>query len=979
MHDGTSGSYTAEDVSTSDNGQAGYGVFSTGEGGNISFIDGAISTTGDDASGVVTSAGGTVNIDNSVINTSGSSAYGALANPGGGVLNITNSKINVTGNRTRGVHSEGGNAVITNTEITTSGEIAYGISAMNGGGNITFRNGTINSAGRYGIGAFATGAGNTIDISDSQITTLGSSAPGVYVTNGGIISLENTDVHSDKTYAMQADGNSVINYDGGTISNNSNTEALYARTGGTLNVKNATINTNGYGFTGTSSTKLNADNVIFNITGTHVGVYGYAYSDINLKNTQINMLGSNQTGIQLRDHSKATLDNVTINALNNWDGIVIGAETSLNATNLRLNMSSATDGGSNPARGLLMGSGSGAGNVSLTDSRIEVAGDTGTAVYARSGTQTLSLDNSLISAESGTGIVTQSGATMLVNASGSNISGKTLVSAALNSNTTLNGKDGSMFAGDIANSGGTINLNLDSGSSWKGATDSLQQLSMSDGSTWSVSGNSGVELLNLNNSTIDLHTQANGFNTLTVGELTSAGGTLRFGTKLFDDASETDKLHITGDYSGNTNVMVSNAGGTGAQTIDGIELISVDGAVNGTFSQQGRIVAGAYDYNLVQKGNKWLLDSKISEKPVDPVDPEKPVDPVDPEIPVVPGGPGETGESGGSITPPSGPSQHIVRPEAASYAANLASANTLFATSLHDRLGETAYVDSLGQQHVTSMWLRNKGGHNRFKDSSGQLSSTGNRYVVQLGGDVSSGSTDGSDRFHLGVMGGYARAQTNTHSAVSGYSSKGNIHGYSTGLYATWLQNDEENRGGYIDSWALYNWFDNSVKGQDIGQENYKSKGITASIEGGYTFKLGEANKLGYYLQPQAQLTWMGVKADNHQEQNGTRVRDSGENNVQTRLGARIFLKGHNHIDDGKNRTFEPYIEANWVANTKAFGSKLNDVQVSQSGSRNIGELKAGVEGQINPNLNLWGNIGQQLGAKGYSDSSAMVGLKVNF
>lgn len=112
---------------------------------------------------------------------------------------------------------------------------------------------------------------------------------------------------------------------------------------------------------------------------------------------------------------------------------------------------------------------------------------------------------------------------------------------------------------------------------------------------------------------------------------------------------------------------------------------------------------------------------------------------------------------------------------------------------------------------------------------------------------------------------------------------------------------------------------------------------------------------------------------------NGTRVSSDGNGNVQTRLGLRTFIKGHNHIDDGKQRTFEPFVEANWIHNTHDFGVTMNGVKVTQSGASNIAELKAGVEGQLNPNVNLWGNVAQQVGDKGYSDTSAMLGLKVNF
>nr|WP_261370727.1 autotransporter outer membrane beta-barrel domain-containing protein [Yersinia massiliensis] len=44
-----------------------------------------------------------------------------------------------------------------------------------------------------------------------------------------------------------------------------------------------------------------------------------------------------------------------------------------------------------------------------------------------------------------------------------------------------------------------------------------------------------------------------------------------------------------------------------------------------------------------------------------------------------------------------------------------------------------------------------------------------------------------------------------------------------------------------------------------------------------------------------------------------------------------------------------------------------------------MGELKVGVEGQINKKLNVWGNVGQQVGNKGYSDTAVMLGIKYNF
>ncbi len=71
------------------------------------------------------------------------------------------------------------------------------------------------------------------------------------------------------------------------------------------------------------------------------------------------------------------------------------------------------------------------------------------------------------------------------------------------------------------------------------------------------------------------------------------------------------------------------------------------------------------------------------------------------------------------------------------------------------------------------------------KDGSGQLKTSGNRYVMQLGGDLAQWSTDGLDRWHVGAMAGYANSSNTTKSNLTGYHSRGKVSGYSVGLYGT--------------------------------------------------------------------------------------------------------------------------------------------------------------------------------------------------
>lgn len=436
------------------------------------------------------------------------------------------------------------------------------------------------------------------------------------------------------------------------------------------------------------------------------------------------------------------------------------------------------------------------------------------------------------------------------------------------------------------------------------------------------------------------------------GNLHLDGGEFIYDTVLNDDSSATDYLLVTGNTSGTGYIRVLNAGGIGSETLDGIKIVEILGQSDGEFvkAPNHRIVAGIYEYDVARgtpttraggDNNHWYLTSV-----------------------------GSNGEK-------------IVRPEVSAYSANLAMSNTLFTHSMHDRLGEPQYVESLqGQvQNPTSLWLRIIGGHTRSRDTTNyQLKTQTNRVVVQGGGEIAGWSNGGLDRGHLGLMFGYGKANSNSDSIRTLHRARGSVDGYSAGVYGTWYSNDAEKTGLYVDSWAQYNWFKNEVKGDYIGSEKYDSDGVVMSLETGYTFKVMDQarNKKGF-IQPQAQIVWMNVKADDHKEGNGTRVSGSGNGNVMTRLGVRAYLQGYHMMDDGKDRIFQPFVETNWIHNTKAFGTELNGQKVEQKGTRNQVELKLGLEGQLNKQLTVWGNVSERLGGNGYGDTSGVIGVKYAF
>ena len=478
----------------------------------------------------------------------------------------------------------------------------------------------------------------------------------------------------------------------------------------------------------------------------------------------------------------------------------------------------------------------------------------------------------------------------------------------------------------------------------------------SDG-VWNMPESQTVDSLTLGAGTVNFPavTDPSSFtgSTLTVnGNYTSDGGTIVMNTALAGDDSKTDKLVINGDTSGKTFVKVNNVGGSGSLTDKGIELIDVKGDSAGTFETAGTVRGGAYVYSLAKESDSnWYLTSLYS-----------PLPDLEPDI-----------------------QKHQVRPEAASYATNLYVANTLFAMKLSDRMGESAYTEALKDpnRNARGVWLRTEGGHTRHEMADGQTTTRGNWGLVQVGGDIASWPASGSNRFHVGLMAGYAHERSNTGSSVVNYQSKGKISGYSAGIYGTWMNSDPTGTGPYVDTWLMYQRFKNTVDSSDYEvEETYHTKGFTASLEAGYTFRLKDWKSASGVdnatrLRLEGQVIRMGVRGGDHFEHStGTTVAGTGAGNVRTRLGFTLY---HLFANDRKGTAVKPYLTLNWYHDTKSFGAVMDGVKDTITGSRNFGEVKLGVEGKVTKNVNLWGAAGYQMGSHGLWNVEALIGAKILF
>ncbi len=807
---------------------------------------------------------------------------------------------------------------------------------------------------------YANGQNATIDTNGHTITTSGNRSSAANAANGGVVNVNGgaIDVHGASSRAVSAEAGGIVNVNGTQILvDGINSNGVFAN-GGDIYLKQTTITTTNEksyaiasestqsGYTGISDSQIITSGK--NSHGINASQGNLTVSDSDIKTT-----GNNARGISISNKAVIDLNNVSITTSGGEraDGLVVGGV--LKGQNLAVLAE-----GSNSYAAVMADTGvldlQGSSLVSKQYAALDFTnqGNSRTGAIATFGDSSLHGNTAAILATNSVGQID------MINSTARSDMG-ILANIGSNAEITVDASQKSVLSGTTSVvTGSTLNILLSDGASWISGGDSTVTNLLLDNGNLVISGPDATR---------------NVGNVVTVtGDYRGNNGNIEFNTVLAGDDSTTDKLIVQGNTSGKTFVTVNKAGGSGAQTLNGIELIHVDGLSDGEFTQTGRIAAGAYDYTLgrgtgTNSGNWYLTSGKNTPDPLPNPEPT----------------PTPTPDS--KPEPAPGGYDNDLRPEAGTYTANMAAANTMFVTRLHERLGQMQYTDVMtGETKNTSMWMRHEGGHNRWRDGTGQLKTQGNRYVVQLGGDIAQWGRGETDRWHLGVMAGYGNDHNNTDSVRTGYRSKGSVNGYSTGLYATWFANDETHNGAYLDTWAQYGWFDNHVKGDGLPGESWKSKGLTASLETGYTWKAGEfsgshGSLNEWYIQPQAQIVWMGVKADEHSENNGTRVESTGDNNVRTRLGVKTWIKGHNKMDDGKSREFSPFVEVNWLHNTRDFGTRMNGVTVHQDGARNIGEVKTGVEGQINTHLNLWGNVGVQIGDKGYNDTSAMLGLKYTF
>ncbi|EEA7838771.1 fibronectin-binding autotransporter adhesin ShdA [Salmonella enterica subsp. enterica] len=498
--------------------------------------------------------------------------------------------------------------------------------------------------------------------------------------------------------------------------------------------------------------------------------------------------------------------------------------------------------------------------------------------------------------------------------------------------TTVNGKvtnEGTLVFGDSEETGAIFTLN----------GDLINMGAMTSGSSSSTPGN-----------------------TLYVdGDYTGNGGSLYLNTVLGDDDSATDKLVITGDASGSTDLYI-NGIGSGAQTTNGIEVVDVGGtSTSDAFVLKNEVNASLYTYRLYwnESDNDWYLASKAQS---DDDDSGGDVTPPD------------DGDDGGNVTPPDdgGDVAPQYRADIGAYMGNQWMARNLQMQTLYDREG-SQYRNADG-----SVWARFKAGKAESEAVSGNIDMDSNYSQFQLGGDILAWG-NGQQSVTVGVMASYINADTdstgNRGADGSQFTSSGNVDGYNLGVYATWFADAQTHSGVYVDSWYQYGFYNNSVESGDAGSESYDSTANAVSLETGYRYDIALNNGNTVSLTPQAQVVWQNYSADSVKDNYGTRIDGQDGDSWTTRLGLRVDGK----LYKGSRTVIQPFAEANWLHTSDDVSVSFDDATVKQDLPANRAELKVGLQADIDKQWSVRAQVAGQTGSNDFGDLNGSLNLRYNW
>lgn len=405
-----------------------------------------------------------------------------------------------------------------------------------------------------------------------------------------------------------------------------------------------------------------------------------------------------------------------------------------------------------------------------------------------------------------------------------------------------------------------------------------------------------------NAGTINMNVGAAGSTLMVNGDYVGHDGTIVFNTVLGDDNSKTDKLMVGGDTAGNTNVQVVNRDGLGAQTVKGIEIITVGGQSNGVFSLvsdyrtkdgQKAVVGGAYAYTLHQgpvrgaNDGNWYLISQLEDiKPDNPATRRVSDTPDAPDTPA--------------------PRYSANVPVYEGYVQTMQALNK--PSTLQERVGKRYMTGENGDGRTSGgmvdahgIWARIQGAHDRLEPTTlTGMKQEINTFILQAGVDGQF-YEDENGKLIAGITGQYGTARSN----IVARDGDGRIstNAWSLGATATWIGND----GFYVDTQGQGTWFESDLNSDtaDVGlASGRKATGYALSVETGKRIVLNG----NWVLTPQAQLIWSSINADDFEDVWQANISVARGNSFAARFGLAASYDSSWQGSDGR------------VVNTSVYG-----------------------------------------------------------
>lgn len=546
-----------------------------------------------------------------------------------------------------------------------------------------------------------------------------------------------------------------------------------------------------------------------------------------------------------------------------------------------------------------------AGTLNVNAGSLNLTGDNSIGIVTSGGN--LNINNSSVNSPTGIALFAEP---EIVNPTTINLSNSTLKAddaLLLNNNQALWTLDGSTES-DLGNAeeakAQAFTLNADNSILvGRVAAPEMQPAStvtfnLNNSSDWTLNGNSTLDELNVDHSSVHF-AKAGHFKTLTInGNLTGHNATYYMNTDLADEAS--DKIIVKGKVQGNNKISVSDSRKSPKSANGTITLVTSNGG-DGTFSMvQKYIDAGKYRYYFQKSGNDFIL-SNNGEASANPASGLK--------------GP-QISDFANSVISMRAASAHML------YQMQEPLDNKLFGLRNGDR-GNNAWADlnynysdvddsNVGYDLATSGYKQNT-------------------TTLQLGYDHS--ITFGNGQLaYLGALIGTSKSRVNFDKDYK----DGDIHAFTTGIYGGW-QNSHK---WFAD--ATYRYTHLKASANKMDDAKWHANSLTANV--GKKIDLSG----NWALTPKAGMTFGHLSGDDD---------TSSSNFYRTQVGATI-----KNTYSLSNAEVSPYFGAYWVNAENHLGdATLDDSSLPIKMAGNSGLVEAGVNvtlskaQSINAKLNYQG------------------------